>query len=453
MDDRTTAELTDQALDLVSTAKKRGADYAEALVSRSRDLSVRVRLGEIERVEEAGSRNAGLRVIVGERTAMATTSDLSLHGLEVLVEDALALAALAEPDPASAPPDASELAQHFVELELVDPSLVDFDAGSAADHAHRAEAAAREADTRITNSDGGSCARSIGSFGFANTAGFSRGEASSIVSVSVQPLADEPDGKKRRASYWDARRFLSDLASPESVGAEAARRTVARLGSRKVDSCQVPVIFDPDAGRALVGAFFGCITGSAVYRRSTYLADREGQDVASPLVTMTDDPLRPRLPGSRSFDGDGLPSRRNVVVDGGRLETFLLDTYSGHKLGRASTGSAGRSLSRPSVSASNFHLAAGSMDPEAIISETKRGLYVTSMMGFGFNPVTGDFSRGAEGHWIENGALAYPVGEITISANFVDLFKGIDAVGTDLDPKTRIAAPTFRVSRMTVSGT
>jgi PmbA protein len=228
---------------------------------------------------------------------------------------------------------------------------------------------------------------------------------------------------------------------------------VLRLGAKKVPTAELPVVFDPDAGRALLGALFGCSSGSSVYRRSTYLMEREGTPIASPLVTIVDDPLIPRLFGSRPFDGDGLPARRNVVVKDGTLETFLFDLYSARKLDRQSTGSAGRGLSRPSVTSSNFHLLPTDVGPEAVIGDTKHGLYVTSMMGFGFNPVTGDFSRGAEGFVIRNGRLEESVGEITISANFDDLFKGIDAVGNDLDPKSKVACPTFRVAKMTVSGT
>lgn len=453
MDEATQAALERQAGDLIDRARQKGADAAEALVSKSRDLSVRVRLGEVERVEEAGSHSAGLRVMVGDRSASATTNDLSPHGLEVLVEDALEMARLAEADPMALPPDPAQLATTFPDLDLFDPALGEFDAAAATEWARRAEDAARSHDPRITNSEGASCARTVGGFAFATMGGFLGGYPGSFTSISVQPLADDSDGKKRTASHWDARRHLADLAAPESVGVEAARRTVLRLGAKKVPTAQLPVVFDPDAGRALLGALFGCLSGSSVYRRSTYLVDREGGAIASPLVTIVDDPLIPRLSGSRPFDGDGLPARKNLVVENGTLRTFLLDSYSARKLGRESTGSAGRGLSRPSVAASNFHMLPGDAAPDAIIADTKSGLYVTSMMGFGFNPVTGDFSRGAEGFVIRDGELRESVGEITISANFNDLFTAIDAVGNDLDPKSKVACPTFRVAKMTVSGT
>jgi PmbA protein len=216
----------------------------------------------------------------------------------------------------------------------------------------------------------------------------------------------------------------------------------------------MPVVFSPEAGRALLSLVCGCVSGSAVYKRQSYLADQEGERVASPLVSVLDDPLLPRAPGSRPFDGEGLPSRRNSVISEGRLESFLLDTYSARKLGKTSTGSAARGVGgRPSVAPTNFHLLPGERAPEDIIGEVKRGLYVTSTMGFGFNAVTGDFSRGAEGFLIEDGQLGMPVSEVTISLGFTDLWPRVDAVGRDLDPKASVASPTFRVARMMVAGT
>jgi PmbA protein len=234
---------------------------------------------------------------------------------------------------------------------------------------------------------------------------------------------------------------------------EAARRTVAKLGSRKVATCQVPAVFAPEAARSLLGQFAAVISGSAVWRKATYLAEREGSPVASPLVTIVDDPLVPRAPGSRPFDGEGLAVRPNVVVSEGELRTFLCDVYAGRKLGRKSTASAGRGVGGgPHVSTSNFILRPGRSSPKEV-ADVPQGLYVTDLMGFGFNPVTGDFSQGAAGFWIENGARTFPVSEITISVNFDDLWKGIDAVGDDLDTRSSVQCPTIRVARVTVAGT
>jgi PmbA protein len=236
------------------------------------------------------------------------------------------------------------------------------------------------------------------------------------------------------------------------VGLEATRRTVAKLGARKVDTQEAPVVFDPEAGRAILGALFSVVSGGAWYRKSSYLIGREGAPCASPLITIADDPLIPRAPGSRPFDGDGLSSRRNVVVDAGILRTVICDTYSGRKLGRPSTHSAGRGVGgAPGPTTSNFIMQAGTT-PAADVAKLERGLYVTEMMGFGFNPTTGDFSRGAGGFWIEHGARAFPVTEVTISLNFDELWKTIDAVGDDLDLRSSTACPTFRVARMTIAG-
>jgi PmbA protein len=449
-----TERMLEIATRVAEQAKARGADVAEALARTSRDLSAKVRLGEPELVEEAGSSAIGLRVLKGGRSATTSTSHLGPEGLAALVGDALELAELAEPDPISGPPDPSELETSPPELDLYDPALEGFDGAAARELALAGEAAARELDPRITNSEGASAGRTVGAVAFATSDGFAHAFRSSYVSLVVQPLADDEGGKKRGGFHWDARRFRSALAEPGEIGREAARRTLAKLGARKIPTEEMPVVFSPEAGRALLSLVCGCVSGSAVYKRQSYLADQEGERVASPLVSVLDDPLLPRAPGSRPFDGEGLPSRRNSVISEGRLETFLLDTYSARKLGKTSTGSAARGVGgRPSVAPTNFHLLPGERAPEDIIGEVKRGLYVTSTMGFGFNAVTGDFSRGAEGFLIEDGQLGMPVSEVTISLGFTDLWPRVDAVGRDLDPKASVASPTFRVARMMVAGT
>ncbi|MGF1510645.1 MAG: TldD/PmbA family protein [Myxococcota bacterium] len=445
--------LQDQAAAMVEVARSAGADIAEVVMVSKRDLGVRVRKGALEHVEEASSRGAGLRVFVGPNSGSASTSDLTPDGIRQLVDNALEVAKLSEADPDALPPDAELLARTFPDLDLLDASLETFGADEAKERALAAEGAALAVDPRLTNSDGAECGRTVGEVALATSGGFVGSYRSSFVSLSVQPLAEDEGGKKRGGAFYDARRHLEDLMGAEAVGREAAGRTLAKLGPRKLPSAEVPVVFHPEAGRALLSALLGCVSGNAVYRRSTYLADREGSEIASPLVTLLDDPLLPRGPGSRPFDGEGLASRPNKVVDGGRLEMFLCDTYSARRLGRTSTGSAARGLGgRPSVAASNFRMIPGDIPPEHIVRDVQRGLLVTSMMGFGFNPVTGDFSRGAEGFWIEGGQVAYPVSEITVSANFDDLWRGIDAVGDDPDDRSAVSVPTFRVRRMTISG-
>lgn len=448
-----TKRMVALAEQVANAASAKGAEVAEALARTSRNLSVKVRLGEPELVEEAGSSAIGLRVLVGGRSATTHTSDLSERGLDALVADALELVELSEADPLSAPPDAALLETSPPGLDLYDASLEGFDAAAAKAMALEAEDAARSLDARITNSEGASAGRTVGSVGFATSGGFAHGYDSSYLSLVVQPLADDAGGKKRVGHYWDARRFRGALADPKSVGEEAARRTLAKLGAQKIPTAEMPVVFSPDAAKALLSLLCGCISGSAIYQRRSYLAEAENEIIASPLVQIVDDPLILRGPGSRPFDGEGLPSRKNVVVEEGRLKSFLLDSYSARKLGKESTGSATRGVGgRPSTAPSNFHLLPGTASAEDILADTPRGLYVTSMMGFGFNAVTGDFSRGAEGFLIENGKLTQPVGEVTISLGFKDLWTRIDAVADDIDARSSTAAPTFRVSAMTVSG-
>ncbi|MEL6183130.1 MAG: TldD/PmbA family protein [Myxococcota bacterium] len=454
MADAEEAQLLDTAAQVAERARSAGADVAEVLARTSRDLSVKVRLGAPELVEEAGSSAVGLRVVREGRSATTSTSDLSPDGLSRLIEDALEMAELAEPDPISDLPDPADRVVDPPSLDLYDPSLETFDGAEARALALEAEDAARGLDPRITNSNGATVSRTVGTMALATGDGFAQAYRNSYLSLVVQPLADDADGKKRVGFHWDARRHREALASPADVGQEAARRTLAKLGADKIPTCELPVVFSPDAGRALLALLCSCVGGAAVYKRQSYLADLEAEPIADERVHIVDDALLPRGPASRPFDGEGLPSRRTEVVSGGVLKTFLLDTYSARKLSRASTGSASRGVgSRPSPGATNFHLLPGDADPESMVKELERGLYVTSMMGFGFNAVTGDFSRGAEGFLIENGEKTQPVGEITISLGFTDLWRRIDALGDDLDPKTGLATPTFRVSRMTVAGT
>ncbi|MGE0790644.1 MAG: TldD/PmbA family protein [Sandaracinaceae bacterium] len=440
---------------IVERAKKSGADVAEAVVAGGSHLSTKVRLSEPELVEEAGSRGAGLRVMVGQQVAVSYTSDLSDAGLTRLIEDAVELARLSQPDPFAGPPDASLLsrAEDHVDLELFDARVDGVDGAAALAHAKAAEAAAFAADARITNSEGATFTRASGGRALVTSGGFRGSSSGTYASLVVNPVADDADGKKRRGYYWTAERHLDRLLADDDVGREAARRTVAKLGAQKVETQQCPVVFDPDVGRSILGLLASCVNGGSIWRRSSYLVDREGTQVASELVTVIDDPLIERAPGSRAFDGEGLASRRNVVVERGILKTYLLDSYSARKLSRESTASASRGSSGGvSASTTNFVLSPTEQTPEDLLRSTKRGLYVTEMMGFGFNAVTGDFSRGASGFWIEDGEKVFPVSEVTISLNLDEILKRIDAVASDLDLRTSVATPTFRVSEMTLAG-
>ncbi len=453
--DRELNELLELGERIVAEAMKGGVTVAECVLRSGAELSAKVRLGEPELVEEAGHRSAGLRVMNGKRVASTSTSDLTPHGVDRFIKDALELVQLSQEDPFAGPADPKLLSDPSTapDLQLYDPKGGSVDAAQAIDLARRGEAAARAFDPRISNSEGGTFGRTSGGSALVLSSGFRAAYRGSYQSLSVVPVAEDVGGKKRRGYHWTAKRFLDELEDPKLVGEEAARRTLRKLGARTVPTCEVPVVFDPDAARSILGMLAGCVMGSSIWRKSSYLIGREGSRVASDLVTVEDDPLIPRGPGSRPYDGEGLKSRKNLVVENGILRTYLCDSYSARKLGRESTGNAARGGGAGvSTSTSNFILRPGKDSHDAIVKGTPRGLYVTDMMGFGFNEVTGDFSRGANGFWIENGELTYPVSEVTISLNVDDLWQRIDAVGSDLDLRTSVASPTFRVSKMTVAG-
>jgi PmbA protein len=453
--DRGLEELLQLGDRVVAMATSRGATVAECVLRSGAELSAKVRLGETELVEEAGHRSAGLRVMKGRRVASTSTSDLSEAGIERFVADAIELVELSQEDPFAGPADPKLLCDPKAapDLDLYDPAGGAVNAAQAIAIAKKAEAAARAFDARITNSEGGTFGRTAGGSAVVLSSGFRASNKGSYASLSVVPVAADEGGKNRRGYHWTAKRFLAELEDAEEVGREAARRTVRKLGAKTVATCEVPVVFDPDAAKSILGLLAGCVMGSSIWRKSSYLVGREGTQVASDLVTVVDDPLLKRAPGSRPFDGEGLASRKNVVVENGILRMYLCDSYSARKLSRESTASASRGGGAGvGPSTSNFILQPGTDSNEAIIRGTKRGLYVTEMMGFGFNAVTGDFSRGAAGFWIEDGQLAFPVSELTISLNVDELWKRIDAVGSDLDLRSSTAAPTLRVARMTVAG-
>ncbi len=356
-------ESSDELLALARTVVERaraGAEVAEVTVGSSWDLSARVRLGQPELVEEAGQRGLSLRVIKNGRLAMTSTSDLTEAGLARCVADALELADLSEVDPNVGPADPSLLSHPpFPDLDLFDESVDAIDADAAIERARRCERYALDFDSRIRLSEGATFSRTSSTRAMVLSGGFEGTLTGSYAALSVAPVVEDSGGKKRRGSYWTAHRHLSTLESEQAVGEEAARRTLAKLGAKKVDTCEAPVIFDADAARSIIGTFAGCIVGGALWRKSSYLLGRLGTAVASPVVTLVDDPLIPRGPGSRPFDGEGLPSRKNIVVQAGQLESYLLDCYAARKLDSQPTGSASRGGGSIGASTTNFVMQAG----------------------------------------------------------------------------------------------
>jgi PmbA protein len=392
-----------------------------------------------------------LRVFVGKSVAAASTSDLSREAMSRLVDEAVSLARVTSPDEMAGLPDAADLARQVPDLDLRDGPGHDLAPEEKIDLARRCEAAALAADPRITNSEGGDFADRRARYAYATSHGFSGGYETSSFSLAVAPVATE-NGEMQRDSWYHVTRKRARLDAPEEIGRIAARRTVRRLGARRVKTAEVPVIFDADTAATLVRHVAGAASGPSLYRRASFLVGKLGERIAAPSITIVDDGTMPGALGSRPFDGEGLPVRRTVVVDRGVLRSYLLDTYSARKLGLESTHHAVRDGSGVAVSTTNIYLAAGDRDPADLIRSVKSGLYVTELIGFGVNGVTGDYSRGAAGLWIENGELAYPVEEITIAGNLLDMLHAVEGVGNDLVFRDRTAAPTLLIGRMTVAG-
>ena len=440
----------DLATELLKTALAAGADSADVIVAEGTEFSVTVRKGEVETLTEAGSKALGVRVFVGKRTASTYTSDFSWPTLRRLIEEAVGMARVTGEDPAAGLPD-EMVPPEDVDLALFDPSPAALPTDERIERVRRAEAAALETPG-IVNSQGASWGQSEGSVVLANTLGFLGGYRTSSVSLSVAPQAGR-EGQMERDYWYTAGRGLGDLEPPEEVGRTAAQRTLRRLGARQVPTCEVPVVFDPEAATEILGTLFSAISGYAVFRNATFLKDRLGEEVASPLLTLVDDGRRVRGLGSRPFDGEGLPTRRNVPVESGVLRHWLCDSYSARKIGARATGCARRGVGGgPSVGAGNLFFAPGTSSPDEILAGVPRGLYVTDLIGFGVNVVTGDYSQGAVGHWIENGRLTHPVHEVTIAGNLKEMLRDVDAVGSDLVFRGSSASPTIRIRRMTVSG-
>jgi PmbA protein len=442
-------ELARQAIRL---ALDRGASDAECTLSEGEEFSAAVRMRSLETLKDAGSRAAGLRVLVGRRVGSSYTSDLSSEGLRKLVESALEIAAISSEDPFASLPEPSELGALSEDLQLYSNDIQSIDTEQRIEQALQTEEAALSADPRITNSEGASFDAYTGERVFANSRGFMGSYRVSSCSLSTTPVAREGDSMER--DYWfSSARSYGKLESPAFIGQRAAERTLRRLGARKVSTQKAPVVFDPITARTLLGNIFEAVEGDGVYRQASFLAGKLGERVASENVTIIDDGTMPGLFGTSPFDDEGVPSRRTVVIDRGVLRSYLLNTYTARKLGLKTTGNAARGITgNASVGHGNFLLEKGERTPEEIIRGIRRGLYVTELIGSGVNIVTGDYSRGAAGLWIENGEFAYPVHEITIASNLGQMLMDIEAAASDLEFRGSVASPTLMIGEMTVSG-
>jgi PmbA protein len=447
------AELREIAAGMVKQATARGASAAEAVVRDGSEFSTVVRLGEVETLKESGSRAAGLRVFMGQRAASTYTSDLSREGLEQMLNSALSLAQVTSEDSYAGLPAPSDLGSISADLDLYHEDVYSLSSAERIEYARRAERAALDSDSRITNSEGGSFDAATGSKVLANSLGFVGEYRRSYCSVSAVPIAQGEGGAMQRDYWYSVARSLKKLESPEEVGRIAAQRTLRRLGARKMPTARVPIVFDSQVSRALIEHIFEGVNGDAVYRSASFLAGKLGQKIAGENITIVDDATVVGGFGSSPFDAEGVPTRRTVVIERGVLSSYLLNTYTAKKLGLRTTGNAARGLAgTPGIGAGNFFLQPGNKSPQEIISGISDGLYVTELMGFGVNLVTGDFSRGASGLWIRNGELAFPVEEITVAGNLRDMFNSISEIGNDLEFRGSVAAPTIRIEGMTVAG-
>jgi len=433
---------------LLAKARQEGADAADALLIESLSSSVSYRLGRLEDVERSESADLGLRVFVGNRVAFVSSSDFSADAVAALPGRALTMARLAPEDKFAGLAPSELLARAIPELDLED---------SAEPSAETLVARARDVEqaglgvSGVTNSEGGGASFSRSAVALATSTGFFGRYAGTSHSIGVAVLAGEGTGMERDYDQASAR-HAGDLKSAEEIGRSAGEKAVRRLNPRKVKSQSVPVVFDPREAGGLLGHFASAISGASVARGTSFLKDRMGAEIFAPHVAVVDDPHRPRGLRSKPFDGEGVANARRVLIEKGRLTTWLLDCASAKQLGLTTTGHAARGTGGPPMpSATNLYMEAGALPPGALIADIKQGFYVTELMGMGVNGVTGDYSRGAAGFWIENGKIAYPVSEVTIAGNLKDMFRQLTPA-SNLEFRYGTNAPTCRIEGMTIAG-
>jgi len=453
LEPQTETDLKSLAQNIVSRARSAGATAAECVIREGDEFSTLVRLGQVETLKESGSKAIGVRVFFGKRSASTYSSDFSRAGLDRMVNSALELAKITSEDPNAGIPEPSQLGSIEGDLDLYSSDVYSLPGEERIAYARRAEKAALDADPRIKNSDGGSFDAATGHKILANSHGFVGEYRRSYCSVAAVPIAQDDKGAMQRDYWFSVARSLNLLESPEEVGKIAAHRALRRLGARKVKTQHVPVIFDPLVATSILEHIFEGVNGDSVYRGASFLDGKLGQSIASPNVTVIDDGTMKGGFGTSPFDGEGVPTRRTIVIDKGVLTSYLLNTYSGKKLGLQTTGNASRGLAgTPGIGPGNYFLQAGTKTPQQLIADVKDGLYVTEFLGMGVNLVTGDYSRGASGLWISGGELTYPAEEITVAGNLKEMFMNISEVANDLEFRGAVAAPTLRIDGLTVGG-
>jgi PmbA protein len=448
--DQLDPSLAQWALD---QARRYGATAAEVLLVSAESIAAGVRLGEVEKLKSSRERRLGIRVFVDNASASASTAEMERDSLDGFIENTVAMARLTAPDPFSGLPEPIRQARDWPDLELTDSQRGIVGADEALALARTAEKAALGADPRIRNSEGGEFHSGLYSVLFANSNGFAGEYSATSYNLAAAPIAQSEDGRMQQGYWYSAGRHFSALEDPETIGKTAARRALRRLGARKIKTTRAPIVFDPDMAASLLRALAGAASGPSLYKGASFLAGKLGEQIMSANITIHDDGLMRSGLGSKPFDGEGLPTNRKGMVEKGVLKTYLLDCYSARKLELEPTGNASRGVGEaPGVSPTNFYLEPGPYTHEQVIKSVKRGLYVTELIGFGVNGVTGDYSRGAGGLWIEDGEPVYPVQEITIAGNLKDMFMSIEMIGNDLKWRSAIVAPTIKISEMMIAG-
>jgi PmbA protein len=444
--------LLDIATGAVEKAIARGASGAECTLSEGDEFSASVRMSEVETLKEAGSRAAGIRILMGKRVGSSYTSDLTRQGIEQMLDAAFEIGEITTEDPLAGLPDAGDLGKLEGDLQLYSADIDSLSTPQKIELAKRTEAAALAYDPRITNSKGASFDSYTGRHVFANSLGFAGEYSSTYCSISVMPVAKQ--GTVMERDYWhtSSRRFAG-LDQPEEVGRIAAERVIRRLGAQKVATQKVPVIFEPRTARSLLDHVFDAVDGRSIYRTASFLAGKLGEKIAASNVNVIDDGTIPGLMGTSPFDDEGVPSRRTVVIENGVLRNYLLNSYAARKLGLRTTGNASRGVTgNAGISNGNFYLERGSLTPDEMIRGVKNGFFVTELIGQGVNIVTGDYSRGAAGIWIRDGELAFPVSEVTIASTLQEMLAGIVGIGNDLRFRGSMESPTLMIGEMTVGG-
>jgi PmbA protein len=440
--------LSDLAQRLVEAAKRAGADAADAVAVRGMSQGVEVRDGRVEESERSEGDDVGLRVIVGRRQAVVSTNDISGDSAAKLAERAVAMARVAPDDAYVGLADPALLARDFPALDLLDPDMPSTD--ELERRALQAEAAGI-AVQGVAKSGGASASCGIGGMVLVTSTGFHGKYLRSSQGISMTAIAGQGTGMERDYDFTSAI-HASDLLSSESIGRRAGERAVARVNPRKVATCKVPVVFDPRVSGSLVGHLVGAVNGASIARKTSFLKDRMGQQLFDSSIRIIDDPLRVRGLRSQSFDAEGVAVKKLAIIDQGVLTTWLLDSATARELGLATTGHAQRGVSSsPSPGSYNLHMEPGRLTPAELMSDIKQGFYVTDLIGSGVNGVTGDYSRGAAGFWIENGELTYAVSEVTIAGHLLEIFKSMTPAN-DLEFRYGVNAPTVRIEGLTIAG-